>query len=110
MSTIVNLTPHAIVVLIQNETEEIVFPPSGKVSRLSTHEFSFGGGALEGVEVVRVDYGWLEEQPPEVEDTFYIVSLVTALAVHRADFLVPYEEVRDDTGRIIGCLRLAIIT
>lgn len=109
MSTIINLTPHDIVVMIEHSIEDVTFPSSGTVARLSTHEYTFGGGTLEGVEVVRVDYGRLAEEPPKVEDTYYIVSLVTALAMRRPDFLVPYEEIRDDAGRILGCRRFAAI-
>lgn len=109
MSTIVNLTPHDIVVMMEHEIEDITFPTSGTVARLSTHEYAYGGGTLEDVSVVRVDYGRLSEEPPRVEDTYYIVSLVTALAMRRADFLVPYDEIRDDEGQILGCRRLAVI-
>lgn len=37
-------------------------------------------------------------------------QVYAALAVRREDFVVPFDEVRDDTGRIIGCRDLAQVT
>ena len=54
-----------------------------------------------------VEFHHLLQSPPHIEGTWYIVSLPCALVAPRADFLVPYDEVRDDAGRIVGCRLLA---
>ena len=46
------------------------------------------------------------------DDVFYIVPLVTAIAVQaeapaRTDLLVPYEQVRNAEGTVVGCRTLA---
>jgi hypothetical protein len=97
--TIINLTPHE-VRIIRHGVDDIVYPPSGDVARLGTIEL--GGG-----EFVQVEFHHLENPPTRKDGVRYIVSLPTALASPRGDFLVPYREVRDDDGRIIGCRMLA---
>jgi hypothetical protein len=101
---IVNLTPHE-VRIIRDGRDDVVFPPSGDVARLGTIEL----GTQYGLEVPYelVEFHHLENPPPRKDDVRYIVSLPTALASPRGDFLVPYREVRDDNGRIIGCRMLA---
>lgn len=44
-------------------------------------------------------------QLPEPESgVFFVVSRVTAMQYpNRQDFIFPFQEVRDETGRIIGC-------
>ena len=102
---IVNLTPHEVRVI--GWGDDIVYPASGKLARLAT--ITLGTHRYEGVEapVELVEFHHLTEDPPKVEGTWYIVSLPVALVAPRADFLVPYDEVRDDNGRIIGCRLLA---
>ena len=120
MTTIVNLTPHAITL------GEIVFPPSGTIAR--------AGEWVETADPIRasipdptgapadrldheiptswVTYTRLEDLPDPTPDTYYVVSLIVAqaaAALHRstADLLTPGEQVRDDKGRVIGCKSLA---
>ena len=51
-----------------------------------------------------------DKLPPIFPGTFYIVSIVTAMAYpERKDFLVPGRKVRDGTGKVIGCLDLRLI-
>ena len=103
---ITNLTPHEVRVIGEDGEEDKVFPPSGQVARLAS--VTQGGFALGGVGMVlEVEFGKLVDPPPEHLGAYYIVSLPTALAVRRDDFLVPFNEVRDDSGRIIGCRNLA---
>ena len=48
--------------------------------------------------------------PPILPGTFYVVSIVAAMAYpERNDFLVPGRKVRDGTGKVIGCLDLRLI-
>lgn len=102
----INLTPHDVIILDEDGNETTVYPPSGDVARLATRELTnLSRDAEHGVKLV--SFGSLQTEPPETGSTRYIVSLPTALAVRRPDFLVPYQEVRDDHGRIIGCRYLA---
>lgn len=107
MSELVNLTPHA-VRIIRHGCDDVVIEPSGNVARLGTVEL--GSYLIPGPDLLRVEYvefGHLVQPPPAIEGTRYIVSLPAALACPRGDFVVPYLEVRDDDGRIIGCRTLA---
>lgn len=87
--------------------EDIVYPPSGKLARLAT--IDLGTNRYEGIDapVELVEFHHLTVAPPRIEGTHYIVSLPVALVAPRGDFLVPYDEVRDAEGRIIGCRLLA---
>lgn len=103
---IINLTPHDVIILDDNGNETAVYQPSGDVARPATRELTNPAkDADHGIKLV--SFGHLQDEPPELGGTRYIVSLPTALAIRRADFLVPYQEVRDDHGRIIGCRALA---
>lgn len=130
---LVNLTPHAIVIWDDDDPmgAKTCIPASGLVARLAVEEYgdppaeySADGGTLSElleVPVVAVSYGHLElvrygrpsagvqEMPPESDGTWYVVSLPTALAVPRSDFLVPYLEVRNSEGTVLGCRGLARI-
>lgn len=101
---IVNLTPHEVRV-IRDGHDDVVFPASGDVARLSTIEL--GDVQVDGELVQLVEFHHLLKPPPRQAGVWYIVSLPTALASPRGDFLVPYDEVRDTGGRIIGCRTLA---
>lgn len=69
------------------------------------------------VDVELVEYGWIgrhglstlprgDEYHPH--RTWFVVSLVVALAAgNRTDLLVPYREVRNLEGSVIGCRQLA---
>ncbi|MEV5350405.1 hypothetical protein [Streptomyces achromogenes] len=56
-----------------------------------------------------VEYGHAHDLPPARDGLRYIVSLVVALALtdRRGDLLVPYREVRDASGTVIGCRQFA---
>lgn len=106
MAEVVNLTPHEVRVIRDGEPDK-VYPVSGEVLRLATVELGTQHGYDVGAPVELVEFGHLQNPPGEAPDRWYIVSLPCALARPRDDFLVPYLEVRDDAGRIIGCRMLA---
>lgn len=109
---ILNLTPHPIR-LYSNEREDgiddlephlwEVIEPEPKPARLATIEL----GTCDGVEMV--EFGHRADVPPKRDGVRYIVSLVVALALarERNDLLVPYREVRNASGTVIGCRSLA---
>lgn len=104
---LVNLTPHDVVLL--DEAGDVVdtIPASGEVARLGTVDLGTQHYDDVPCPVELVEFGHLVESPPRTPGVWYVVSLPTALAAPRGDFLVPYLEVRDDRGRIIGCRLLA---
>lgn len=103
--------------------------PSGRIARLAeetlgtgfTEAFDMEGTtpaqSLTSIAVEGVDYGSVYGLPPldtEATDvnlrprTYYVVSLVVALAIRsRPDLLVPYREVRNMAGSVVGCRQLA---
>jgi hypothetical protein len=111
---ILNLTPHPIR-LYSNEREDgiddlephlrEVIEPEAKPARLATIELGTQGDGIELVE-----FGHRAELPPKRDGVRYVVSLVVALALvpqGRDDLLVPYREVRNASGTVIGCRQLA---
>ncbi|MEU3386272.1 hypothetical protein [Streptomyces albidoflavus] len=109
---ILNLTPHPIR-LYANEredgTDELdphlreVYAPEPTPARLATFEVS------SGMWPVLVEFGHAQNLPPKRDGYQYIVSLVVALALadRRSDLLVPYREVRNASGTVIGCRSFA---
>lgn len=109
---IVNLTPHPINIIGPDGEVTHSFAPSGETLRLGTADFTGSHGMdnrldAEGVPNVEIQWGSLGAQPERKPDTRYIVSLPCILAAPRIDYLVPFDEVRDESGRIIGCRSLA---
>jgi hypothetical protein len=102
--TLVNLTPHPIAVYGNRTIDEgpkDIIPPSGTVARLATYEL--GTHVSDTAVYELVEYGHAHDLPPKQPGTWYIVSLVVALAVHRGDLLAPFVEVRNAEGTMIGC-------
>lgn len=109
---ILNLTPHPIR-LYNNAREDghddldahlwRVIAPEPTPARLDVIEL----GTCDGAEMV--EYGHARNLPPERDGVRYVVSLVVALALvdRRSDLLVPYREVRNSSGTVIGCRQLA---
>ncbi|MBD9731189.1 hypothetical protein IGX29_05025 [Streptomyces sp. H28] len=109
---ILNLTPHPIRLYAPEREDGIddlepylreVIEPEPTPARLATFEVS------SGMWPVLVEYGHAQNLPPKRDGYQYIVSLVVALALadRRSDLLVPYREVRNASGTVIGCRALA---
>lgn len=111
----VNLTPHRITVTPGGigTPATIDVEPSGVVARVETRAFHTDRYGHE-----HVAYGGItglpvgeptDDQIDDDEHPIYIVSMVTLLAAHAAKhpwrgFLVaPWQEIRDESGRIVGC-------
>lgn len=109
---ILNLTPHP-VRLYWPEREDgsddlephlrEVIKPEPVPARLATCEVS------SGMWPELIEFGHAQNLPPMRDGIQYIVSLVVALALadRRNDLLVPYSEVRNASGTVIGCRSLA---
>lgn len=127
--SLTNLTPHPIRIygwevpdrFEPGEHEPVMeVAPSGQVARLGEVDLQWAG--LRGCEapVQMVEYGHLSGLPQNNADwdrncDWYIVSLPVALACGphagtyaRSDLLVPFREVRNVEGTVIGCRALAL--
>lgn len=105
---IVNLTLHDIIV-VADDVPACEVPPSGLYARVV--ELVRPGDNLHtdrgAAPTATVSYlPKVIDLPEPVTDTIYIVSRVLASAVRRPDLYFPHDEVRDETGRIIGCRAL----
>lgn len=126
--TIINATPHALVVLAEDEAGDIAgsvgfgrgraatfrkvaeLPASGLVPRAATTKVAEAPVEFDGV-VIPVDrtvYGEVENLPEPDGETTYVVSLLAAQAAAAGgrstdDLLVVGEAVRNTDGQIIGC-------
>lgn len=111
---ILNLTPHPIRMYDNERADGIddlasylreVIESEPKPARLATIELGTQPGGIELVE-----YGHAHDLPPKRDGVRYVVSLVVALSLvprGRDDLLVPYREVRNASGTVIGCRQLA---
>jgi hypothetical protein len=102
----VNLTPHP-VALMPEDGEPTTIPASGVVARITETSITVGGRTV----IELGDVVGLPEPDPAVT---LIVSmpLLMALAakgIHRRDLVYPYGQVRDLSGRILGCRMLATL-
>jgi hypothetical protein len=120
---IVNLTPHPIRIYGWDVPDRFepgdhepthVIEPSGTVARIG--EIELGAQYLRNCDapVEYVEYHHVNglPQPDQLKggtyNTWYVVSLALALAaVDRGDLLVPFREVRNPDGTVIGCRSLA---
>ena len=100
---VINLTPHKVIVL--NEERKVVkeFLPSGNVPRATTIDKCIG--EIDGIPIYESKLGEVKDLPPKREGRLLIVSnVIKSLFPERKDLLVPHHLVRDDEGKIIGCM------
>lgn len=118
---IINLTPHNIDVYDPGAPDvirphmrvpvRISIAASGSVARIV--EYERGTQRLKGAEalpagVELVEFGHVVGLPDVRDRTWHVVSLATALALPaRPDLLVPWRQVRNEGGTVIGCRGLA---
>jgi hypothetical protein len=103
---LINLTPHN-VTLIGKEGTVRIERYTGKVPRKSEQHVETSA-TIEGVPIIKIGLGALQDLPEPKKDTFYIVSKMTALYANRKDLLYGTDIVREPiTGVIKGCRTLA---
>lgn len=109
---LVNLTPHAITLVDQNN-QVLLTVESSAVARVSSTTEVVGYLQVGGVAVPKTHttFGEVEGLPDQTPGVGYIVSgmIVSALAqqgIHRCDLFTPGLQVRDEQGRVIGCRSL----
>ncbi len=98
---VVNLTPHAITVVVSAE-ETVVYPPSGQVARVSVTNERVA--TLNGnIPLFRAVYGEVVGLPPAETGVVYLVSAMLRGAVPaRLDLVSPADLLRDDKGQPLG--------
>lgn len=100
---IINCTPHPV------KVGDRTFEPSGVVPRVGTVVLNCG--TLEGITVVRTEFGEVEGLPEPVFGQDYIVSgvVLAALKGSRPDVIAPdtspASAVRNESGQIVGVKR-----
>lgn len=117
MTTILNLTPHPIVLLGEDDTVLAEFAPAGPVARAAQTDEVVGSLEVAdgmSVDLVRSRYGAPTDLPDPEEEVFCVVSVLTAQAASAhgrstGDLLITSGPVRDDAGRIVGCRRFALL-
>lgn len=57
------------------------------------------------VPVMQVTYG-ITELPRFAPGIYYVVSRVVADMIRRKDFVYPYELIRDEQNKVVGCTKL----
>ena len=106
---IVNLTPHEVKVLDDDDSVIATFPSSG-VARASQHNVLVG--EIESIPVVKTEFGEVSGLPEPTGGVVFIVSRITAEAAQAQgrstdDLLTTSGAVRDSQGRIVGCRAFA---
>lgn len=103
---IINLTPHSITIVDENDMPILVLPKTDVPARVSCSIVTTGE-TINGIPVTANSYSDIENLPAPAEDTVYIVSsIVASRCKNRNDVFVPNESVRNDAGIIIGCRSL----
>jgi hypothetical protein len=124
---IVNLTPHPIRIYPPDTPDRIdpaevvptvVLPVAEDLQPARLGMNDLGTNPIHGIPVEYVEYGRLvhplpDPQPEDGRTVWYVVPLVVALLLTyrdhggRGDLLVPYLEVRNFDGTVVGCRLLA---
>jgi hypothetical protein len=115
-----NLTPHPIRIYAVDTPDHIDDLDTGLITTidpeetparvatidLSTTHYEPHGDARIPIELV--EYGHVHDLPRLEVGVSLVVSLVVALSARgRSDLLVPYAEVRNTDGTVVGCRLLA---
>ena len=106
---IVNLTPHEVKVLDDDDNVIATFPSVG-VARARQHDVP--AGEIESIPVVKTEFGEVSGLPEPTGGVVFIVSRITVEAAQvqdrsTDDLLVTSGAVRDSQGRIVGCRAFA---
>ena len=104
---LINLTQHE-VVIDPGQAPAVRIPPSGSFARLIERQQPCPALTVNGssIPVIAVSYGTIADLPEPQPGVGYIVSRLTAAARPRSDVYFPLAEIRDETGRIVGCRAL----
>ena len=102
----INLTPHEVTFVTEDNAEFASFPAAAEPLRLA-EEYT-DHDSIGMIPVVTVSRSLVANLPPTVAGTIYIVSEIVQRAYpYRGDFYAPARVVRDASGQIIGSRALA---
>lgn len=113
---IINLTPHAINIILETE-KTITIEPSGTIARCKTNTVLDGSvGYVENdqlidmIPITKTEFGEVKNLPEPIPYVIFIVSSLVAQACKdRNDIFIPNDTVRNEAGQIIGCKSLGRI-
>lgn len=136
MKEIINLTPHAVIILrddaegtvvgftgVGSATKEGKFShvaeylPTGNVARASQKDEPVGELRIKNgvnVPLITTVFGEPTDLPAPEEGTMYIVSIITAQAAKASgrvtsDLLITSDPIRDAGGKIVGTRKFALL-
>lgn len=102
----INLTPHVLNIYEEDgKTLLMSIQPTAPAARCKQETVCVGN--LGGLPVYTMQFGEVENLPEPKENTVYIVSRLVAAARWRDDVLCPGAAVRDERGRVVGCVGLS---
>lgn len=109
MTNIINLTPHRVNIVDKEGNVVKIFESSGE-ARAAQKDVEIG--TLEGIPIVKTEFGEPIGLPEYSQGTYYIVSAITAKAAslsgrNTRDLFLTSKTVRNSDGQIIGCQALA---
>ena len=105
MTEVINLTPHALNVLLEDESIRTI-APSGTVARVSTITEALA--PVDGIPCVQSTFGEVIDLPSAENGKAFVVSrMVLAALPDRSDLFAPGELVRDAEGKVVGCRGLS---
>jgi hypothetical protein len=100
---IINLTPHAIVI-VKDDGSRLTLPPTSPTARIQQHNAVYQ--FVDDIPVSQVVYGEVEHLPAPQPDTIYIVSAMVAQQCReRTDVMAPdtgATAMRDAAGQIVA--------
>lgn len=98
---IVNCTPHELHLVRPDNTVLVLPKPAGPAARMTETKVVIG--QVDGVPILKCQYGAVENLPPQEEGVLLVVSmLVRSACPDRSDLVSPGDLVRDSAGVIIG--------
>lgn len=106
MNIFINCTPHDVVLFDANDTAIKEWSGAATWARLPERHTPVGDVVIGDAIVPIVDVTYLSgvaNLPATRPDTLLIVSRPLAMVTRRDDLVFPLDEVRDESGRIIGC-------
>ena len=104
---IINLTPHALNIFTSDKSPVATVAPSGQVARAaSTRTLT---GVRNGIEFFETVFGAPSPLPDAEPDDIFVVSSLYLAGLRAAGLddprvHVPGEAVRDESGRVVGCV------
>lgn len=101
----INMTPHPINILDEDNQVIVSLPKGETIPRLSQSTEIVD--EVNGVSITETSFGKTQDLPEPNGDLYVVSRLVLAANPDRDDLVVPNQLVRDDNGSIIGCRSLA---